>query len=207
MGPLAVAGLGIAGGIGESLISSAFNAWQAGKNRDFQKNMSDTAHQREVADLRAAGLNPILSASKGGPGASTPSGSTAQVHNTGVVHSALSSAMTRAQIEDINSGIALKQAQTRLAKEERALKAGQGMALQAEIDAVVPRTAQFSADLERTRADIRRSNLEQSHSALDLDRSRRESEFHKGLGGKLSPYMRFNPLGNTGINFLRLKTK
>lgn len=44
----------------------------ARENRDWQERMANTAHQREVQDLQAAGLNPILSVSRGG--AVTPSG-------------------------------------------------------------------------------------------------------------------------------------
>lgn len=52
--------------------NNSWSAEQAEKQMQFQKNLSDTAHQREVADLKAAGLNPVLSASHNG--ASTPAG-------------------------------------------------------------------------------------------------------------------------------------
>lgn len=53
-----------------------FNAAEAQKNRDWQQMMSNTAHQREIKDLMAAGLNPVLSAMNGN-GAAVTSGATA----------------------------------------------------------------------------------------------------------------------------------
>jgi len=55
-------------------VSSAADVSRASAREQmrFQERMSNTSHQREIKDLKAAGLNPILSAKYGG--ASTPGG-------------------------------------------------------------------------------------------------------------------------------------
>lgn len=52
------------------------NEKEAQKNRDWQEYMSNTAYQRQVADLKAAGINTNAAGTLGG--ASTPGGAQAQ---------------------------------------------------------------------------------------------------------------------------------
>ncbi len=84
--------------LAQSNANNAFNAQQAQNQMNFQERMSNTSHQREVKDLIAAGLNPVLSANGG---ASTPAGSSATADN--------STAALKAQMymQQLNAGVQL----------------------------------------------------------------------------------------------------
>jgi len=74
--------------------TNAANVGASQQQMDFQERMSNTAYQRQVKDMEAAGLNPMLAYVKGG-GASSPSGSMATYQNP---VSAGAQAATSAQI-------------------------------------------------------------------------------------------------------------
>lgn len=65
--------LGGAAALGGAALSASATARASRRNIRFQREMATTAHQKEVKDLRLAGLNPILSGT-GGPGARASGG-------------------------------------------------------------------------------------------------------------------------------------
>lgn len=93
----------VLGAVGQAVANKESKA-SVREQMDFQREMSNTAHQREVADLRKAGLNPVLSAYSGG--ASTPSGASYTAGNTlASMPAAINSIMTASQLDEQTENI------------------------------------------------------------------------------------------------------
>ena len=93
-GALAGGLAGLGGSMGTALMSKA----EARRNRQFQERMSSTAVQRQVEDMRKAGINPILAGRYGG--SSTPGGAMANIPDFGKAAStAIQGALAKSAID------------------------------------------------------------------------------------------------------------
>lgn len=136
----------IGAGIGQ-LVGGIYGAEtsrrSASKQMEFQERMSSTAYQRATADMKAAGLNPMLAYQQGG--ASAPSGSSFSLDNIaeGAVSNALQVRKLKADLLESSSRRGLMSSQ-----EWAALKQGELAEAQANLIEANTVSAKNKADVE-----------------------------------------------------------
>lgn len=172
------------GGIASTILGNNSAKHEAERNRDWQEDMSNTSVQRRVADLKAAGLNPLLAVSSASSGASTPTGGQADIKR-----------FDPAIITTMMNGLAsakLTQAQAKAQEQENSIFETKAKALELQNDLM--RKNIINADVERElkmvqtdseRAKILTEAYKRANYKADTDKINNEAML---LGFQLQPY-------------------
>jgi len=186
-------------GFGEKIFDTAYDMYQQSESRDYNEEMASTMHQREVEDLRKAGLNPILSA-KGG-GSAVQAVPTPQAHSMDIGGKMLQSQALAQQRELMNAQIQNVQADTRskivsanVAERTQtssidAVREGL-YKLRGEADLTYDERIKLQKILKQLDVEYDIKKNEKASSGLDLYRLKNEAQFEQGPGGTASPYLR-----------------
>lgn len=141
-----------------SLMTNIWSSREASKNREFQERMSSTAHQRNIADMRKAGMNPAL-AQLGSGGASSPSGSSGHIQDMGP--SVGSAAIVKAQLRLLDEQANRENASAVLARTQAADIAT--TAASGRLDQI-----RSQAELVEAQGEIARMDVEQRRQLLPI---------------------------------------
>lgn len=162
----------IAGQTGSSLTqaereANEFNANEAQKQRDWEEEMSNTAYQRQVADMQAAGINPALAMNANG--ASVPSGASASSVSP-------ASGMSFSDLMQL----LLLPVQKRLlaAQAQNARDQGQASLITARANERNAGTNEENAGTNKQNAITARFNAESQRMQVEIDRDRANSQIN-----------------------------
>lgn len=140
--------MSIIGGILGGVATGLFNQRSANKQMQFQDQSSRTQYQRAVADMKAAGLNPMLATKLGGNAAM--SGASATMPDLGSIYN---SAVNLKQMEPLRKAEAvLKETQARLGDMQM-------YEIDARIDKIQQEVKNLGLDFDLKGLDIRQKKL------------------------------------------------
>jgi DNA uptake protein ComE-like DNA-binding protein len=181
---------GVFGYFGQQQTNAA-NAAEAQKNRDFQEHMSNTAYQRQVEDMRKAGINPMLIS---GTGASTPSGAMPSGMQSSLgagISSALDTAKFSQAVKQTDSQVKLQGAQQDAARNQAQVNLNTARKAAADADVA---EAMKPAGLVEAKNRLERAKADATFQTYDswLDRAIRTAGgvgtavnvFSKGVMGR-----------------------
>lgn len=167
-GAASVIGSGISavGGLIGNIFSGSSAKKRAREQMAFQERMANTQHQRQVKDLRAAGLNPILSANRG---AAAPTGAMAPTPDYG-------STVQGGLMNMVNTAISAKQLEEQI-QMNRTIK-GLNISKAAEADAsAIAKHAQAGLYTDQALREMAQKNLYKSQNEM----LQRDLEFLKSI--------------------------
>lgn len=146
--------------------ANAFTAAEAQKQRDWESEMSNTSYQRQVADMRAAGVNPAMAMS-GSAGASTPSGASA----ASVAPSGAGLSMS----DLMQLLMAPLQAKLMKSQAQQARDQGKAALINAGANVTNAETGQGNLDVNRQNAETARFRAETERMAAEVENELRRS--------------------------------
>jgi len=184
--------LGVAG----SAAQAAMNWKMAERQMQFQERMSNTAHQREVRDLEAAGLNPILSARLGG--STTPPGASSYVQNP--MEAGISGARSA---EETRTNVAMRRENVATAQAGRELIEKQGGAADAQAAASASQALVNQAQAQKVMIEAGEVAVRKQLAELTIPQAKIDMELAVSEFGRDMRRAKLGEVGSTAAGVTR----